>query len=222
MGRLHSSQLLSSKTKGLVALWILLLCVCMEAMAVCEPPVEVCAFAETEELTADDLSPEQLEAFKAAAQRKTAALNNYIKIISNKSEKEAIRSKSIALALRLFVDDKQPVQVSSALNESVKNITIRQYLNNLKVLPYRRVDIRWFDIAYVREFKKGRDGKYYAVITIFQEYKGFSAEGQLLYTDITQKEIEVVLDRLTRRIGDTEVKEWDVLLRGIRVVETKS
>ncbi len=221
MGKLHSSQLLSSKWMGLVILVVVLLCIDTKAFAICEPPVEACANYDTEEL-ADDLSPEQLEAFKIAAQRKTVALNNYIKVISNKSEKEAIRSKSIALALRLFVDDKQPVQVSSALNESVKNITIRQYLNNLKVLPYRRVDIRWFDIAYVREFKKGRDGKYYAVITIFQEYKGFSAEGQLLYTDITQKEIEVVLDRLTRRIGDTEVKEWDVLLRGIRVVETKS
>lgn len=169
----------------------------------------------------DDLTPSQLEAFKSEAKKKTSALENYIKIISDKSEAEQVKKRAIALAIKLFVDDKQLVQVSSINTNKIKNLPIRQYLNNLMLLPYKKIDIKWFDIAYVRDFKKGQDGKYYAVITVFQEYQGYSDEGKLIYKDITQKELEVVLDKVTKRIGDVEVKEWDVLLRSIRVVETR-
>jgi hypothetical protein len=169
----------------------------------------------------DELTPVQLEAFKSEAKKKTSALENYIKIIADKSQADPVKSRSIALALKLFVDDKQLVQVSSVNTDKIKNLPIRQYLNNLMILPYKKIDIKWFDIAYVRDFKKGQDGRYYAVLTVFQEYRGYSDEGKLIYKDITQKELEVVLDKVSKRIGDVEVKEWDVLLRGIRVVETR-
>jgi hypothetical protein len=204
--RLRSSRLLSS-IKLLWPLMCLLVFYNTVSFAVSNPQ--------------DELTPVQLEAFKSEAKKKTSALENYIRIIVDKSQADPVKSRSIALALKLFVDDKQLVQVSSVNTDKIKNLPIRQYLNNLMVLPYKKIDIKWFDVAYVRDFKKGQDGRYYAVLTVFQEYRGFSNEGKLIYKDITQKELEVVLDKVTKRIGDVEVKEWDVLLRGIRVVETR-
>ena len=167
------------------------------------------------------LSPEQLAAFKTEASRKISALSNYIEIIADKSVDQSIRQKSIELAVKLFEDKNQLVQVSSATNEEVRSYKIGEYLNRLRVLPYSRVDIEWYDLAYVSDYVLGSDGKYYAVATIFQKFRGYSAEGQLIYEDVTQKNIEISLGKQTRRIGDQEYKEWDLLLRQISVLETR-
>lgn len=171
--------------------------------------------AENEKLT-----PEQLEAFKKEASKKINALSNYISIIADKSIDQPIRQKSIELAVKLFVDKNQLVQVSSSTRDVVRSFKIGEYLNRLRVLPYSRVEVEWYDITYVSDYKYGSDGKYYAVATVFQKFRGYSAEGQLIYEDITQKDIEISVGKQVKRVGDKEYREWDVLLRQISVLET--
>ena len=168
----------------------------------------------------EKLSPEELEAFKKEASKKINALSNYISIIADKSIDQAIRQKSIELAVKLFVDRNQLVQVSSTNRDVVRSFKIGEYLNRLRVLPYSRVEIEWYDITYVSDYKYGSDGKYYAVATVFQKFRGYSAEGQLIYEDITQKDIEISVGKQVKKVGDKEYKEWDVLLRQISVLET--
>src|SRR5690606_19715614 len=151
---------------------------------------------------------------------KINALSNYISIIADKSIDQAIRQKSIELAVKLFVDRNQLVQVSSTNRDVVRAFKIGEYLNRLRVLPYSRVEIEWYDITYVSDYKYGSDGKYYAVATVFQKFRGYSAEGQLIYEDITQKDIEISVGKQVKKVGDKEYKEWDVLLRQISVLET--
>jgi hypothetical protein len=161
-----------------------------------------------------------LEAFKKEASKKINALSNYISIIADKSIDQPIRQKSIELAVKLFVDKNQLVQVSSSTRDVVRSFKIGEYLNRLRVLPYSRVEVEWYDITYVSDYKYGSDGKYYAVATVFQKFRGYSAEGQLIYEDITQKDIEISVGKQVKRVGDKEYKEWDVLLRQISVLET--
>lgn len=168
----------------------------------------------------EKLSPEELEAFKKEASKKINALSNYISIIADKSIDQAIRQKSIELAVKLFVDRNQLVQVSSTNRDRVRSFKIGEYLNRLRVLPYSRVEIEWYDITYISDFKYGSDGKYYAVATVFQKFRGYSAEGQLIYEDVTQKDIEISVGKQIKKVGDREYKEWDVLLRQISVLET--
>lgn len=168
----------------------------------------------------EKLSPEELEAFKKEASKKINALSNYISIIADKSIDQAIRQKSIELAVKLFVDRNQLVQVSSTNRDVVRSFKIGEYLNRLRVLPYSRVEIEWYDITYVSDYKYGSDGKYYAVATVFQKFRGYSAEGQLIYEDITQKDIEISVGKQVKKVGDKEYREWDVLLRQISVLET--
>lgn len=167
------------------------------------------------------LSAAQLEAFRDEANKKTNALSNYISIIGDKSINQDIRLKSIDLAVKLFVDKDRIVQVSSKNSDKIKTYKIGEYLNRLRVLPYKKVEIRWFDISYVSDYKYGTDGKYYAVATIFQKFRGYDAEGKLLYEDITQKDIEIVMEKQTKKVGDIEKSEWNVLLNQISVIETK-
>ncbi len=168
----------------------------------------------------DKLTPAQLEAFKKEASKKINALSNYISIISDKSIDQPIRQKSIELAVKLFLDKNQLVQVSSKNRDAIRSFKIGEYLNRLRVLPYSRVEIEWYDITYVSDFRYGSDGKYYAVATVFQKFRGYSSEGQLIYEDITQKDIEITVGKQVKKVGDQEYKEWDVLLRQISVLET--
>lgn len=167
-----------------------------------------------------DLSDKQKEAFSKEALKKTHELSNYIKVISNKDQSFEKRIRATELALKLFYNDEQLVQISSKNDDYISNTTIKQYLNDLRILPYQRVEIEWYDIAYIREFKKGMDGKYYATITIFQRFKGFDGDGNMLYDDVTEKTIEIVVEKRIKRIGDVAVELWDVLLRNIKVVQT--
>lgn len=166
------------------------------------------------------LTPAQLEAFKNEANKKTNALSNYISIIGDKTISQDIRLKSIDLATKLFVDKNRIVQVSSKTFDNIKTYKIGEYLNRLRVLPYTKVQIKWFDISYVSDYKLGTDGKYYAVATIFQKFSGYSAEGKLIYEDVTQKDIEIVMEKQTKKIGDVEESQWEVLLNQISVIET--
>lgn len=167
------------------------------------------------------LSADQLEAFREEADRKTHNLSNYIAIIADKTKDQEIRIKAMNLAVKLFIDENQIVQVSSKNRNSIKSYKITQYLNRLRVLPYTKVTIQWYDINFIGDFKYGTDGKYYAVATIFQKFEGFSSEGKIIYEDITKKDIELVLNNQTKQIGDKKVKEWDVLLGQISVLETQ-
>ena len=168
----------------------------------------------------EKLTDEQLAAFKAEAAKKIAALSNYISIIANKSVEMPVRQKAVELAVKLFVDKDQVIQVSSATRSNIRSYRIGEYLNRLRVLPYSRVEVEWYDITYVSDYRYGSDGKYYAVATVFQRFRGYSAEGELLYEDVTRKNIEISVGQYTKRIGDQEYKEWDVLLRQISVIET--
>ena len=169
---------------------------------------------------AEFLSPGGIKKLKEGALEKTRSLENYIITITNKQLTSDVRINSVDLAVKLFISQEKIVEVSSKNREKIETYTIRKYLNRIRVLGYDKVSIRWYDIHYVSEFKQGIDGKFYAVVTIFQKFSGYQGEN-IIYEDITQKNIEIVVEKIIRRIGDKEIAEWEVLLGDISVVETK-
>jgi hypothetical protein len=169
-----------------------------------------------------ELSEAELTAFRKEALKRVEALGDFLRTITNKSIDPSVRIDAVSAACRLFVDEQQIVEVSSKYRTTITKYKIRQYLNALRVRnDIGRVEIKWYNINYIRDFKLGTDGKYYATITIFQKYGGYSPEGLLQYEDITQKDVGVVLSSMGKKIGDRVVNKWDVLLRDISVVETK-
>ena len=165
------------------------------------------------------LTEEQKADFKDKALRKTKAFSNYISIASDKSKKEIQKNKAIDLAVKLFMNDSNMIEVSSLYNPT-KRYKIRAYLNKLKLLPYVIVKVSWYDIFFASDFVRRPDGRYEAVATIYQRFEGVNNEfGH--YIDITKKNIKIIIEQREILTGDITELKWEVFLGDIKVEETK-
>jgi hypothetical protein len=165
------------------------------------------------------LTDEQKKDFTDKALRKTKALSNYISIIADKSKEETQRSRAVDMAVKLFMSENSTVEISS-LGKQTKRLKIRAYLNRLKLLPYYKVKISWFDIFFATNFTKRPDGKYEAIATIFQKFEGSNNDG-FKYIDITKKNIQIIIEQVEIKTGDKSEKVWEVFLGDIKVEETR-
>jgi len=166
------------------------------------------------------LSESQLADFKDKALRKTKALSVYISTIGDKSKDEIQRNKAIDLAVGLFMSEDNVVEVSSLNSKENKRFKVRDYLLKIKMLPYRKVTIEWFDIFFSSNFTKRPDGRYEAVATIYQRFSGANNEGGI-YLDITKKNILIIIEQASIETGDKTEKFWEIFLGDIKVEETK-
>lgn len=166
------------------------------------------------------LSESQLADFKDKALRKTKALSNYISTIGDRSKDEIQRNKAIDLAVGLFMSEDNVVEVSSLNSKETKRFKIRDYLLKIKMLPYKKVTIEWFDIFFSSNFTKRPDGRYEAVATIYQRFSGVNNEGGG-YLDITKKNILIIIEQASIPDGDKTEKFWEIFLGDIKVEETK-
>jgi len=167
-----------------------------------------------------NISEADVNMFKTVTERKVAELQQHIIIISDKDLPPEKRNLAELEALKLFYKGAMmEVSYIDARGETIiKTRTIENYLYRLKTLPFTKVIIKYYDIAYVTEFIKGPDNKFYAVATIFQEFTGFVGDN-ITYTDITQKEIEIVVEQEEDKFYDE--KRWKIYLGNIKATETK-
>lgn len=168
-----------------------------------------------------NLSAADIEVFKEQTRQKVEEFQQYIVTIGSKDEPAEKRNMAEREALKLFYKGAQ-MEISTVLADgSLQKVNrpMEKYLARLKSLPYTRVIIKFYDIAYVSEFTKGPDGKYYSTATIIQEFTGFSND-DIIYTDVTKKEVEIIVDL----VEDTFFKEkrWKIFLGDIKATETKT
>jgi len=172
----------------------------------------------TDEIT---LSDQDIEVFKEQTRQKVSEFQQYIVTLGNKEEPAEKRNMAEKEALKLFFKGAE-MEISTVLPDGTIqkiNRPMEKYLARLKALPYTRVVIRFYDIAYIREFTKGPDGKYYSTATIIQEFTGFN-EDNIIYRDVTTKDIEIIIDI----VEDTffNEKRWKIFLGDIKASETKT
>ncbi len=169
--------------------------------------------------TAQELSPERKLAIDSLALEKVRDLSKYISIIGNKETPWSEANRVIDRAEELFMLGSE-MGVSSLTKQEINYYTVRKYFERLMRLNYNKVDIEWYNIEYVSDLQQQPDGTYVGVITIFQKFKGYDAEGRLIYQDTTKKDITVYVKRKETQIGGRLIGFWDVLLGDIRVKET--
>ena len=163
------------------------------------------------------LSKEELEHFKKSVENKINELQNNIIIVGSKDEKDEIRMLAIESCLKLFIPDAK-MQVSNKKTGKVKTYLMEKYFHRLMSLPYTKVVIKFYDIAYVGNFYKGTDGRFHATATIFQEFKGYYGDDEE-YIDKVSKTIDIILEYAEDEFFKT--KRWTVKLGNIKVHETK-
>ena len=168
-----------------------------------------------------NLSEADIEVFKEQTKQKVDEFQQYIITLGSKdqpaekrdmAEKEAIKLfyKGATMELSVLMPDGSTQKVARPMEK---------YLARLKSLPYTKVVIKFYDIAYIREFTKGPDGKYYSTATIIQEFTGFN-EDNIVYTDVTKKDIEIIIDLVEDKFFNE--KRWKIFLGDIKASETKS
>ena len=167
----------------------------------------------------DELSFERKQAIDSLALEKVRDLSKYIKIAGSKDTPYSEANRVIDRAEELFMSDAE-IGVSSLHSNQVSYYKVRKYFERLMRLNYDRVEIEWYNIEYVSDLQRQPDGTYVGVITIFQTFRGYDAEGNMVYKDTTKKDITVYVKRKETQIGGRTIGFWDVLLGDMRVKET--
>ncbi|GAB3203328.1 hypothetical protein ABID22_000898 [Pontibacter aydingkolensis] len=165
------------------------------------------------------LSKAELERFQFKAKEKTHRFGEYIALIGDKQSDREEQNKSIDAACSLFLSDTSTVEVSNVNREDKEKYTVRKYLQRLKLLPYNEVVITWTDVSYVSDLKLGADGNYYGVVSFQQVFEGYD-DGNVVYRDVTQKNVEVILKSYQKEIDGEKKSLWDVFLSNVGVEET--
>ena len=158
------------------------------------------------------------ELYHQKALQKTAELGTLIAIISDRNNSLEEANKAVELAVKLFINEDAEIEVSGP--EGKKRYKVRAYLNRLKLLDYDKIEVSWSDISYVSDLRKGTDGNYYGVVTLQQRFKGFM-DNEMIYGDLTEKNIEVMLAPYQKKTDGEIQEKWDVFLSDVGVVVTK-
>jgi hypothetical protein len=175
---------------------------------------------EAELLREINLSEQDLELFRQQTRQKVEELQQHIITLADKTQPSERKNLAEREALKLFYAGAQ-IEISSRdASGNVSKITrnIEQYFARLKSLPYTRVNIQFYEIAYISEFTRGPDGRYYSVATILQEFTGFNGDN-IAYSDLTKKDVEIIIDL----VEDPFFKEksWRIFLGDIKATETR-
>ncbi len=168
-----------------------------------------------------NLSEADIEVFKEQTKQKVDEFQQYIMTLGSKDQPAEKRDMAEKEAIKLFYKGAQ-MEISILMPDGSTqkvNRPMEKYLARLKSLPYTKVVIKFYDIAYIREFTKGPDGKYYSTATIIQEFTGFN-EDNIVYTDVTKKDIEIIIDLVEDKFFNE--KRWKIFLGDIKASETKS
>jgi transcriptional regulator with PAS, ATPase and Fis domain len=168
-----------------------------------------------------NLSEQDIEVFKEQTKQKVDEFQQYIITLGSKDEPAEKRNMAEKEALKLFYKGAEmEISVIQPDGSVLKvNRPMEKYLARLKSLPYTKVVIRFYDIAYIKEFTKGPDGKYYSTATIIQEFTGFN-DDNIVYTDVTKKDIEIIIDLVEDKFFME--KRWKIFLGDIKASETRS
>ena len=170
-------------------------------------------------LAQDELSFERKQAIDSLALEKVRDLSKYVKIVGSKETPFSEANRIIDRAEELFMSDAE-IGVSSLGSNQITYYRVRKYFEHLMRLNYDRVEIEWYNIEYVSDLQRQPDGTYVGVITVFQTFRGYDQEGNLVYKDTTKKDITVYVKRKETQIGGRTIGFWDVLLGDMRVKET--
>ncbi len=162
-----------------------------------------------------DLDQASYEQFKQKSLQKTDDLGKYLNLIANKTTESAVSNKAIDQAVGLFVSEESTVETTKPNGEKDQQ-PIRSYLNKLKLLKYSKVLIEWTDISYVSNLRRGPDGFYYGVISLQQKFSGF-IDNKMVYSDVTKKNVEVVLKTYKKEVEGESVELWDVFLNNVGI-----
>ncbi len=165
------------------------------------------------------LTDEQYRQYRNSALQKVDRFVEFLNVLANKEADAEEKEKAIDQAAELFLPD-ATIEVTSANKPGVRKYKVKDYLMRLKMIPYASSSIEWSEIGYIKELTKAADGAYYGVISGQQTFNGYGGKNgeDVLYSDVTQKNVQVKLDTYKKPADGKMVVNWEVLLGNIGLV----
>ena len=178
----------------------------------------------------NDLSPEEIDAFKIQCQERVDAFQMGLEVIADKSQNADIKSHYIKTIPEMFMGEGDPwtdtnggkhaavkMQVSSISSGKTTDSPLKQYLQRLRNMPYTSVELKKAKTCMISNLYKVSDNLYMGTCTFFQYFTGQSGDN-VVYRDYTQKEVDVYI----RRVADGSLGSyWDMKFGDINVTETQ-
>ena len=159
--------------------------------------------------------------FAEKCTQKTHQFTDYLYILCDKTSNQEDLDKATKGALQLFVNEDAIIEVSTNGREHDKSYKVKLYLNNLRVLPYDRIDVQWVNFQYVENLKLNKDGNLEGTVSFEQIFRAYK-DNAMVYSDVTTKTANVILKTYDVAINGTKTKDWEVLLTEVGVFNTKS
>jgi hypothetical protein len=165
------------------------------------------------------LTDEQYKQYRNSALQKVDRFVAFLNVLSNKEANAEEKDKAIDQAAELFLPE-ATIEVTSANKPGVRKYKVKDYLMRLKMVPYQSSTIEWSEIQYIKELTKAADGAYYGIISGQQTFNGYGGKDgdDILYSDVTQKNVQVKLDTYEKSKNGKQVLNWEVLLGNIGLV----
>ncbi len=162
------------------------------------------------------LNDEELLEYRTSSLNRVEEFSVYLKFIVGENNSDEEKNQAIKAALGMFTPE-ATIEVSSINKPGTRTYKVADYLRNLKNLPYKKTSIEWNEIQYVSELKQSDDGKYYGTISAQQTFNATDENGSTAYSDVTEKNVRVILDSYTKIKDDKPEVKWNVLLGNIGI-----
>ncbi|MEZ0540254.1 hypothetical protein [Fibrella arboris] len=167
------------------------------------------------------LTDAQYEEYRQQALQRVEEFGVLLGVVADKATETSQKDKAIGQILSMFKPG-STIQISSAIRGGAPtNLKMRDYLIRLKLLPYKSVVLEWTDIQYVQELTQKDDGNYYGKIKGEQRFSGLNQTGSVQYSDITEKDVDVMLTPYKKQTEGEDLRKWAVLLGNVGVVATQ-
>lgn len=129
---------------------------------------------------------------------------------------------TIKYGMKLFDNDEEVlVETTNGRTNEKSQTKIRQYLNHLALLNYKKVEMTASNIKFVSKFHLAPDGKWHASAMIIQDFKGFRDNRQV-YSDQTNKTFDIIVNTFEEVKDGKTITKFDIFLGNISVTNVPS
>lgn len=145
--------------------------------------------------------------------------------LCNKSHMPPSKASAIDLGIKILFEGKEDVivQTTSVRNPEPVQRGIRDYLNRLTLLKYKRVEMKTSSIRFITKLIPTTNPDYYeGTVVVVQDFSGFVDYNILAYADKTEKAIKIIVKLFTDYEGGKLVNNFEVYLGNISVLNVPS
>lgn len=162
------------------------------------------------------------DTFKTIAMDKVKRLEDYIGKIVSPTLSPIDRDKAVQQAVDLFMSEKNIVQTSNVKATgppTKKDWPVGLYFKVSLRGNKAKVKIEWTDLTFASDWELQEDSSYRATISIQQRYVK-EIDGRVVYSDVTNKNVEVIISANNKFVDGRFEKWWDVFLGDIGVTSS--